>query len=221
MSAARPGNPVRPVPTVRTGHNHHPRRRGRPGYDLETLLETTVEVFNEKGFDGTSMEDLSHRLGISKSAIYHHVTSKDELLELAVNRALDDLGEAMTHTQELETTALARLEYLIRESVSVLVRRRPYVTLLLRVRGNTNEERAALERRRAFDTYAAELVMAAAAEGAVRPDIDPRVTARLLFGMVNSLIDWVRPAGPEDVGRLGDAVWALAYDGMRSPRHTG
>lgn len=62
-----------------------PRRRGRPGYDLDSLLATTVEVFIQKGFDGTSMEDLSQRLGISKSAIYHHVTSKNELLDIAVS----------------------------------------------------------------------------------------------------------------------------------------
>lgn len=197
-----------------------PRRRGRPGYDLETLLDTTVEVFIKKGFDGTSMEDLSQRLGISKSAIYHHVSSKNELLDLAVNRALDGLAEAMARTRELEATAVVRLEYLIRESVVVLTERKPFVTLLLRVRGNTEVERRAMQRRRAFDQYAASLVMAAAAEGSVRPDIDPTVTARLLFGMVNSLIEWARPATAQDVGRLADSVWALAFEGMRDPEQS-
>ena len=51
------------------------KRRGRPGYDLPTLIESSVEVFHTMGFDGTSMEDLSKHLGISKSAIYHHVAS--------------------------------------------------------------------------------------------------------------------------------------------------
>ena len=51
-----------------------PRRRGRPGYDVGSLVDKAVEVFTVKGFDGTSMEDLSRGLGISKSAIYHHVT---------------------------------------------------------------------------------------------------------------------------------------------------
>lgn len=191
------------------------RRRGRPGYDLETLLDTTVEVFNRKGFDGTSMEDLSQRLGISKSAIYHHVTSKNQLLDLAVSRALDGLGEAMAHTKELQASAVERLECLIRASVRVLVERKPFVTLLLRVRGNTEVERRALQRRRAFDQYAASLVKEAEAEGAVRPDIDPAITARLLFGMVNSLIEWARPADDEEVAALADAVWALAFAGMR------
>ncbi|MCW2892335.1 MAG: kstR1, partial [Actinomycetia bacterium] len=53
-----------------------PRRRGRPGYDQEAVLRAAVEVFNERGYDGASMEDLSKRLGIAKSGIYHHVSGK-------------------------------------------------------------------------------------------------------------------------------------------------
>lgn len=49
-------------------------KRGRPGYDLDSLLRVAVAAFNERGYDGTSMEDLAARLGISKSAIYHHVS---------------------------------------------------------------------------------------------------------------------------------------------------
>ena len=52
-------------------------RRGRPGYDRETLLAVCVEVFNRHGYDATSMGTLSTHLGISKSAIYHHVASKE------------------------------------------------------------------------------------------------------------------------------------------------
>jgi len=56
------------------------RRPGRPGYDLESLLAVAVTVFNERGYDGTSIQQLADRLGITKSAIYHHVSGKQELL---------------------------------------------------------------------------------------------------------------------------------------------
>ena len=184
---------------------------------MDSLLATTVEVFIQKGFDGTSMEDLSQRLGISKSAIYHHVTSKNELLDIAVSRALDDLGEVMELNRRLTTNPVDRLEHLIRASVGVLVARKPFVTLLLRVRGNTDVERRALQRRKAFDQYCADLVAEGVEVGLVRPDIDPTITARLLFGMVNSLIDWARPQTEAEVIALSDAVWGLAFDGMHHP----
>jgi len=89
-------------------------RRGRPGYDLESLLAVAVKVFNERGYEATSMEDLSRKLGISKSAIYYHVPSKDELLRLAVGHALDGLFAAADEARELTGPAIERLEFLVR-----------------------------------------------------------------------------------------------------------
>jgi AcrR family transcriptional regulator len=198
-----------------------PARRGRPGYDLESVLAIAVAVFNERGYDGTSMEDLSRRLGISKSSIYHHVDSKEELLALALDRALDGLFSVADQVAGSDRPAIERLEILVRASVGVLADRLPYVTLLLRARGNTATERKALARRREFDQIVADLVKEAERDGDIRPDVDPAVTARLLFGMVNSLVEWYRPGGrgaAAGPGTLADAVCAVAFDGLRVPR---
>ncbi|WP_166352469.1 TetR/AcrR family transcriptional regulator [Phytoactinopolyspora limicola] len=192
-----------------------PIRRGRPGYDLESLLNVAVKLFNERGYDGTSMEDLSRKLGITKSAIYHHVPSKQELLRLAVDRALDGLFEVAQEVEAMPGPAVERLEALVRGSVAVLTDRLPFVTLLLRVHGNTKVERDALARRREFDRFAADLVKQAEAEGDLRPDIEPATTARLLFGLVNSLIEWYRPGRGTDTAALADAVCKITFDGLR------
>jgi AcrR family transcriptional regulator len=194
-------------------------RRGRPGYDLASLLAVAAAVFNERGYDGASMEDLARRLGISKSSIYHHVSGKEELLKLALNRALDGWSAVADQARELNAPAIDRLEYLVRGSVNVLEAELPYVTLLLRVRGNTPVERDALERRRAFDRLVADLVKQASREGDLRPDVDPAITARLLFGLVNSLVEWYRPDRSRPGQSLADAVCAVAFDGLRVRRN--
>src|SRR6266699_127205 len=91
-------------------------KRGRPGYDLDSLLAVVVQVFNERGYDGTSMEDLSARLGISKSAIYHHVAGKQELLRLSVDRALDALFAVLEEPAARSGPAIRRLEHVVRRS---------------------------------------------------------------------------------------------------------
>lgn len=191
-------------------------RRGRPGYDLESVLRVAVGLFNERGYDGTSVEELASRLGVTKSAIYHHVTSKQELLRMAVDRALDGLFAVLAETSDRAGPAIDALEHLVRGSVEVLVDQLPFVTLLLRIRGNTDVERNALARRREFDHAVTELVQRAEREGDVRPDIDPAVTSRLLFGMVNSLIEWYRPRDDGNSVDLVDAVCAVAFDGLRT-----
>ena len=131
---------------------------------------------------------------------------------------LGDLPAKRTPTARLLNTEQRpgyRLEHLVRGSVLVLTRDLPFVTLLLRVRGNTKVEREALARRREFDHLVADLVAQAAAEGDLRADIDSAVTSRLLFGLVNSLIEWYRPRGAAAAGQLADTVVAVAFDGLR------
>ena len=192
-----------------------PARRGRPGHSLDTLLDVAVAVFNERGYDATSMDELATRLGITKSAIYHHVPSKVELLRLALDRALDALFAVTAEPGATTGPAIARLEHVVRGSVRVLVAELPFVTLLLRVRGNSDVEQAAVQRRREFDRIVTDLVRAAEHEGSVRPDVDPAVTSRLLFGTVNSLTEWYRPGGDLSADALADALVTTTFDGLR------
>ena len=195
-------------------------RRGRPGYDLSTVLAVSVEVFNERGFDGSSIEDLARRLKISKSAIYHHVASKDALLGLALDHALTGLEEVASRVRSLDGPAIDKLDALLRGSVAVLVERLPYVTLLVRVRGNSEVERQALLRRRRLDRLVADLVKQAVGDGDLRPDIDPAVTARLLFGMVNSLTEWLKPGRGISSEGLAEVVATVAFAGIRVRRES-
>lgn len=193
----------------------------RDSYTVESLLAVTVEVFNTRGYDGTSMEDLSRAAGISKSSIYHHVRGKEELLRLAVGRALDGLFGILEEPAAVTGRPVERLEHVVRRTTEVLLAELPYVTLLLRVRGNTAAEQWALGRRREFDHRVAGLVRAAVADGDLRGDVEPRLATRLLFGMINSIVEWYHPTG-EDGGdaaaaeRLVEAVVRLAFGGLRS-----
>ena len=193
-------------------------RRGRPGYDRDGVLEVAVRAFNEFGYDATSMGTLASRLGLSKSAIYHHFPSKDSVLEAALDEGLGALEGVLLEPGALSGSPAARLQFVLERAVHVLVERLPYVTLLLRLRGNTSVERAALDRRREFDRAVTALVLAARDAGELRADIDPRVAERLIFGMINSLVEWYRPEGAEDAKRLAADVLAVAVDGLRMPR---
>lgn len=191
-------------------------RRGRPGYDQDAVLDVAVAVFNEHGYDATPISALADRLGLSKSALYHHFDSKEQLLGVALEQALGGLEGVLVEPGATEGTATERLAFVLRGAVRVLVDRLPYVTLLLRVRGNSAVERSALERRRAFDHAITALVREAQAEGSVRADIEASVATRLVFGMVNSIVEWYRPTGPEGADELADDVLAVALDGLRT-----
>ncbi len=192
-------------------------RRGRPGYDSAGVLDVAVRLFIEKGYDATSVADLAERLGLSKSAVYHHFESKEQLLGLALDEALTGLEGALEHALANSESPPERVADVIRGAVTVLIDKLPYVTLLLRVRGNGPVEVAALERRRLFDTRITEVVRTAQSQGLLRDDIDAAVATRLIFGMVNSLTEWYRPGGPLDADAMAATVLATAMSGLRAP----
>ncbi|MFE1170836.1 TetR/AcrR family transcriptional regulator [Streptomyces sp. NPDC058773] len=191
----------------------------RDTYTPDSLLAVAVEVFNERGYDGTSMEHLSKAAGISKSSIYHHVRSKEELLRRAISRALDGLFGVLEEPAAVQGRAIERLEHVTRRVAEVLMDELPYVTLLLRVRGNTDTERWAMERRREFDHEVSDLLKQAAADGDLRDDVDIRLATRLLFGMINSIVEWYRPGRGGAVSRdeVAEAVVRTAFAGLRKP----
>lgn len=189
-------------------------RRGRPGYDQAAVLRIATDVFNRRGYDGTSMDDLAHELHLSKSAIYHHVDSKEELLRHALGESLDALTAMMDEVESAPGDSLTRLKRVVARSVEVLVEHLPSVTLLLRVHGNSPVEVDALRRRRDLDHRLAVMVQAAADDGAIRPDIEPALVSRLLFGMVNSLTEWYRHDGGNDPAHVAGAMARIAFDGL-------
>jgi AcrR family transcriptional regulator len=175
------------------------------------------------------MGDLAQASGLSKSSLYHHFASREQLLRAALDRAVEPLFAVVEEPGARTGRAIERLEYVVRREVEVLVDRLPAVMLLLRVHGNTPTERWALERRREFDRIVADLVAQAAAQGDVRTDVQAGVVSRLLFGMINSLVEWYRPGQAGVAGgaargtpartvsaqELADAVVRLAFDGLR------
>jgi AcrR family transcriptional regulator len=170
-----------------------------------------VGEFITRGYDATSMEHLSQAAGITKSSFYHHFSGKEALLRAALERALDGLFTVLDEPGATTGEAVDRLRHIVRRQVQVLIAELPYVTLLLRVRGNTDTERWALERRRTFDAHVARLVVEAVEAGDVRM-IDPFVAARLLSGLVNSVVEWARPG--KGTEQLADSVVRAVFEGV-------
>lgn len=178
--------------------------RGRPGYSRDDVIDAAVREFNQRGYEATSMGHVASVLGISKSALYHHISSKEEILKYAVTRAQDALDGVVDKAEASDASPGEKVRALIYGSIGVLCADQESVTLLLRLRGNSELEMRALQRRREFTRRVNPLIDAAQASGEIRSDLDTGVLTRLMFGTVNSVIEWYETGGrlsPDEIAR--------------------
>ena len=185
----------------------------RPQYDIDSLTDVALRVFAERGFDGASMDDVARSAGITKAAIYHHVSGKEELLERGLDRALVALYAVLQESPAATGPPLERLRYIVERVAELALTLRSELTVLVRVRGNSRTERRALVRRREFDALVAGIVREAQAAGEVDPALNGGLLVRLIFGMCNSLVEWYRPGGALDAAAIVATVVQIVFEG--------
>jgi len=185
----------------------------RKPYDIDSLTDVALRVFAERGYDGASMDDVARAAGITKASIYHHVSGKEALLERGLGRALDALFAILDEPGAREGSAGERLRIIIARVAETTLRLLPELTVLFRVHGASRSERNALERRRAFDRHVTAIIAQAQRDGDLRTDLDPRLVARLIFGMSNSVVEWYR-SGSLTHEAIGRAIVAITFEGI-------
>lgn len=179
------------------------------------MLGVIVEVFTDHGYDAATLELIAKRLGLSKSAVYHHFSSKAEMLESALDRVLGDLDAVFNSPAATDGPADARIRHVVRGATRVACEQRQYLTLLLRLHGNSEVELTAMQRRREFDARLRSLFELSRAEGTLRADIDPGLAERMTFGLINSIVEWYRPGGRFEADEIADSVLRFLRGGLR------
>ena len=194
-----------------------PGGRAGPVYDAASLLAVAVEEFNTRGYDATSMEDISRAAGITKSSFYHHVTGKEDLLRAALERALDGLFGILDEPDVAGRPPLDRLRHIVRRQVEVLPGRAALRHAAAAGARQHRDRAWALARGGLRRRARVDLVREAVEHGEVRADVDPALAARLISGMVNSIVEWYRPGRPGAEGLPEDVVRAPLRG--RPPHH--
>ncbi len=187
-------------------------------HTIESLTEISIDLFMDRGYNGTSVGEIAKAAGITKSAIYHHVSSKEELLKIALSRALDQLFAMLGEPGAWEGSSLQRLEYLMRRLVETEVVYLREIALLQRVRDTTETALWAKNRLREFDQHIQSLITDAQKEGDIRDDIDALAINRLVFGMLHNITQWYHMKHAISPEALVDAAVGLIRNGIRGPQ---
>ena len=205
-----------PIHGARTRRARGDAGARRPVYDAASLLAVAVQEFNARGYDATSMEDLSRAAGITKSSFYHHVSGKEDLLFGICLESLRRL-EAAVKTAIAETPESERLRAVVHAHVfTSLADQDLHVVMLRELRGlSESRRRQVIARRDAYQRLITDIVLADVAARRLRSDIDARYLALTLLNLVNWTIVWFRPNGGISPVELGELLARLYLEGAR------
>lgn len=79
----------------------------------ENIIRKAAELFNQRGFAGSSMADIMAATGLQKGGIYRHFESKEQLAVEALDYAVALMGRRFAQALETKTDALGRLDAVI------------------------------------------------------------------------------------------------------------
>jgi TetR/AcrR family transcriptional regulator, cholesterol catabolism regulator len=181
----------------------------------DEILTAAAQIFSQKGFHAASMQDIAEAVNLQKASLYHHISSKQEILLAILDRALDLLiedvenvmGQPLPPDQKLRQAMAAYLQDMLEHHDLAVV-------LLLEHRSLEPQYHARhMLRRDRFEHLWREVIQQGAKQGSFN-NIDPALASRYILGVMNWTIIWYRPGGLLSPVEIANQFAGLFLEGL-------
>lgn len=182
----------------------------------EQILDIACRLFGEKGFDRTSLRDISDAAGITKAALYYHFPDKDSLhqkvvidslkaLIAFVRMRLNEVGDPL---ERVRTYFFATTEFYQNNASAWTTGSNSF--------WSSSEDRraAAVALRDEYESILRDAIQDAIAAGSMRP-VDPALVGRFLLGSMNQVMRWHSPNGPLSIRDINEQYLDFALNGLK------
>ena len=190
------------------------KTRGRPSIPFlhETILRHASDLFAKKDFARVSVDEIAARSEVGKGSIYRQFGSKEELYASVVIEGFKHLQKEIRSALSGLTSTRDEIETVVRHTLRYFWTRRQFFALL---RDPTaipiSLERSYSKQRQELSKMVSTILNEGVQAGAIRPDLDTRIVAESLLGMLRGINRYGREyATPENAV---DEVVALFFDG--------
>lgn len=199
------------------------RRLGRPPATLngqtvpERLVEVSLRLFAEKGFEGTSVQDVVAAAGVTKGAMYHYFDSKDDLLAEIYARVLREQYDRLEMFAQRSAPVEQRVHGAAADVIVTTIENLESTIVFFRSLHQLSPQKqreVRAERRRYHDLFR-EMVIEGQNSGVFRDDIGADLVVDYFFGSVHHLPTWWRADRKLSAAEVGLTFATLLVDGLR------
>ena len=186
------------------------------------VLQAAAQLFNERGFHATSLDDIAARLNVTKPTLYYYVKNKDEILLQCVRQGLDMMLAGIEVSRAAGGQAIDQLITCMQVYARIVTQ--DFGMCLIRVGDEQVPPESRKELRRlksAIDQEFRRLVAEGVAEGSLAP-CDPKMTAFVIAGALSWIGRWYQPGGEYTAEQVTQqCVETLMGGVLRRPQAAG
>lgn len=181
----------------------------------DDILEAAAQVFRQKGFHGASMQDIAQAVSLQKASLYHHVSSKQEILLALLDRALELLLERISAISVQEMPADKKLREMVRAYLQILTENTDLSAVLLFEHRSLERKQHArhVPNRDKFESLWRDVLQEGVATKLFKCE-DPALSTRAILGVMNWTLTWYRPNGTLGIDEIADRYSNLLLHGL-------
>lgn len=193
------------------------RRQKKTELKREAILRSAAAAFRRKGYHGTSMEDISDALLMTKGSLYYYFKDKEEILFACHDFSLDRVLDKMRQVLEMNhgATATDKLAALVQGFVDVMIDDLQGSALALDFNALHDEQlRQIIAKRDQFERGMRSVISDGMKAGEFRK-ADAKLATLAILGAINWIGKWYRPDGPFNAADIGRMYAELFVDGLK------
>lgn len=180
------------------------------------ILAAALDLFAEKGYDATSVQEIVHRAGVTKGALYHYFAAKDDILFEIYGSVFADGVESMKRIRAAGLDPRSTLRSIIEDLIVNTAQAAKESAVFSRAVIDPESERwrAMQERWREYQDAVRQVIRDGQEAGVFSDATSPEVASWSVFGFAISLHTWFRPDGPKSAADIGRELADLVLAGL-------
>ncbi len=182
----------------------------------EEIISAAVKLWSERGYDTTSVADLCALTGIGKGSIYHHISSKEEILFEIHNRFVDPMLAFARETLAADRPASEALRAVSGEMLRIIAGYRAHCEIAMRDMKSLGPAhlKQVRRKRREFEAIVSELIQRGIDSGEFK-DEPVQDTTMAFLGMHNYAYTWFRAKMDRTPEEISERFCAIFLEGLR------